>query len=89
MEVTVSRVGGGDCKGGGLQGGGGKYVVAPPPPPFSGGVPTACQEAGVRYKALEAYPDVPSPVWVLGFPKGRRGAATNLENSALGSAERL
>ena len=52
-------------------------------------MPTACQEAEVRYKALEAYPDVPSPVWVLGFPKRRRGAATNLENSALGSAEPL
>ena len=54
-----------------------------------GSVPTACQEAEVRYKALEAYPDVRSPVWVLGFPKGRRGAATNLENSALGSSEPL
>ena len=56
---------------------------------WSGGVATACQEAQVRYKALEAYPDVPSPVWVLGFPKGVRGAATNLESSALGFAEPL
>ena len=33
MEVTVSRVGGGDCKGGGLQGGGGYVrptVMLPP-----------------------------------------------------------
>ena len=44
---------------------------------WSGRVGTACQEPQVRYKALEAYLDVPSPVWVLGFPKGRRGAATN------------
>ena len=56
---------------------------------WSGRVETTCQEAQVRYKALEAYPDMPSPVWVLGFPKGRRGAATNLESSALGSAEPL
>ena len=55
----------------------------------SGRVEIACQEAQVRYKALEAYPDVPSLVWVLGFPKGRRGAATNLESSALGFAEPL
>ena len=56
---------------------------------WGGGVQTACQEAGVRFKALEAYPDVPSPVWILGFPKGRRGAASNLEHSALGFAQPL
>ena len=56
---------------------------------WGGSVPTACQEAGVRFKALEAYLDVPSSVSILGFPKGRRGAASNLEHSALGSAEPL
>ena len=56
---------------------------------WGGSVQTACQEAGVQFKALEAYPDVPSPVWILGFPKGRRGAAYNLERSALGSAKPL
>ena len=56
---------------------------------WSGRFETACLQAQVRYKALEAYPDVRSPVWVLGFSKGRRGAATNLESSALGSAEPL
>ena len=56
---------------------------------WGGSVATACQEAQVRKKPLEAYPDVPSPVWVLGFPNGHGGAATNLESCALGSAEPL
>ena len=52
---------------------------------WDGNVQTACHGAEVRYKALEAYPDIPSP----GFPKGRLGVASNLEHSALGSAEPL
>ena len=42
-------------------------------PAWSGRVEIACQEAQVQYKALEAYPDVPFPVWVLGYPNGVRG----------------
>ena len=50
---------------------------------------TSCHVAGVPSKAVEASVDVPSPVWIVGFPKGRRGAASNLKSPALGSAEPL
>ena len=52
-----------------------------------GPVASTCEDSRIRFEALDAYPDVPSPVWALGFPKGRRGAAANLKNSPLGSAE--
>ena len=44
---------------------------------WSGRVETAYQEGQVQYKALEVCQDVPALVWVLGFPKGCRGAAAN------------
>ena len=37
---------------------------------WGGSIAIAWREAQVRYKALEAYLDEPSPVWVLVFPKG-------------------
>ena len=49
----------------------------------------ACAGAADRHVALQSFPGVPSPVWVLGFPKGRRGAAGNLDAVALGSADPL
>ena len=54
-----------------------------------GQVHDACAGAADRHMALQSFPGVPSPVWVLGFPKGRRGAACNLDAVALGSAEPL
>ena len=42
-----------------------------------------------RHVALQSFPGVFSPVWVLGFPKGRRGAPYNPDAMALGSAEPL
>ena len=49
----------------------------------------ACARAADRHMALRSFPGVPSPAWVLGFPKGRRGAACNLDAVALGSADPL
>ena len=49
----------------------------------------ACDGAADRHMALQSFQGVPSPVWVLGFPKGRRGAASNLDAVALGSADPL
>ena len=49
----------------------------------------ACAGAADRHMALQSFPGVPSPVWVLGFPNGRRGAACNLDAVALGSADPL
>ena len=49
----------------------------------------ACAGASDRHVALQSFPGVPSPVWVMGFPKGRRGAAHNLDEVAVGSAEPL
>ena len=54
---------------------------------WKGQVREACAGASDRHVALQSFPGVPSPVWVLGFPKGRRGAAHNLDEVALGSAE--
>ena len=54
---------------------------------WHGSVASAYQGAGVRYKALEAYPNLPCPAWVLAFPKGRRMAATDLGDTPMGSAE--
>ena len=54
---------------------------------WKGQVQDACVGAADRHVALQSFPGVPSPVWVLGFPKGRRGAACNLDAVALGSAE--
>ena len=42
-----------------------------------------------RHMALQSFPRVPSPVWDLGFPKGRRGVACNLDTAAMGSADPL
>ena len=39
-----------------------------------------------RLQALQSYDGLPSPVWILGFPKGRLGAFRNLEYSPLGAA---
>ena len=54
---------------------------------WKGQVKEACAGASDRHMALQSFLGVPSPVWVLGFPKGRRGAAHNLDEVALGSAE--
>ena len=56
---------------------------------WKGQVKEACAGAADRHVALQSFPGVPSPVWVLGFPKGRRGAAHNLDAVAPGSAEPL
>ena len=49
----------------------------------------ACARAADRHMALQSFPGVPSPVWVLGFPKGRRWAACKLDAVAMGSADPL
>ena len=56
---------------------------------WRGRVQDACTGAAERHVVLQSFPGVPSPVWLLGFPKGRRGAACNLDAVALGSAEPL
>ena len=40
---------------------------------WKGQVKKECAGATDRHVALQSFPGVPSPVWVLGFPKGRRG----------------
>ena len=47
-------------------------------------VKEACAGASDRHVALQSFPGVPSPFWVFGFPKGRQGAAHNLDEVALG-----
>ena len=49
----------------------------------------ACAGAADRHLAFQSFPRVPSPVWVLGSPKRRRGAACNLDAVALGSGDPL
>ena len=50
---------------------------------WKGQVPLANEGAVARCRALEALQGVPSSVWILGFPKGRRGAANNFDCAAL------
>ena len=48
-----------------------------------------CAGAADRHMALQSFPGVPSPVWVLGFPKVLRGAGCNLDAVALVLADPL
>ena len=54
---------------------------------WKGKVREASAGASHRHVAVQSFPRVPSPVWVFGCPKGRRGAAHNLDEVAPGSAE--
>ena len=54
---------------------------------WKGPMKEACAGALDRHTAFQSFSWVPSPVSVLGFPKGRRGEAHNLDEVALGSAE--
>ena len=56
---------------------------------WKGRMQHACAGAADRHVALQSFHGMPSPVWVLGFPKGCRGAACNLDAVAIGSAEPL
>ena len=56
---------------------------------WKGRMQDASAGAADRHVALQSFPGVPSPVWVLGFLEGRRGAACNLDAVALGSTEPL
>ena len=53
---------------------------------WNGDWSVAEQAACDRFRALQAYNNLPTPVWVLGFPKGRKGAFRNMSSSVIGSA---
>ena len=53
---------------------------------FAGNFPAAGAAAWDRFMALQAFPSVPCPVWLLNFPKGRRAAASQIASCPVGAA---
>ena len=53
---------------------------------WAGNISAAERGALDRFQALTAYDSLPTPVWILGFPKGRQGSFRNLSTGSLGAA---
>ena len=53
---------------------------------FAGHLPAAEAATWDRFKALQAFPSLPRPVWLLNFPEGRGAAASQIASCPVGAA---
>ena len=53
---------------------------------FAGNFLAAGAAAWDRFVALQAFPSLPCPVWLLNFPKGRGAAASQIASCPVGAA---
>ena len=53
---------------------------------WAGNISAAERGALDHFQALTAYDSLPTPVWILGIPKGRQGSFRNLSTGSLGAA---